>query len=92
MGARRGNPSSLQRWGTAAREAVEGARDSVAALVGASPGEIVFTGGGTEADDLAILGLARSAPSEKWSRGRSHAWSTPRCAKPPGASNSRVSR
>jgi cysteine desulfurase len=65
MGARRGNPSSLHALGTAAREAVEGARDSVAALVGASPGEIVFTGGGTEADDLAILGLARSAPSEK---------------------------
>src|SRR4028119_1341886 len=65
MGARRGNPSSLHALGTAAREAVEEARDSVAALVGASRGEIVFTSGGTEADDLAILGLARSAPREK---------------------------
>jgi len=65
MGARRGNPSSLHARGVAAREAVEGARESVAALLGASPGEIVFTGGGTEADDLAILGLARAAPVEK---------------------------
>ena len=65
MGAGRGNPSSLHALGTAAREAIEGARDSVAALVGASPAEIVFTSGGTEADDLAILGLARSAPREK---------------------------
>ena len=65
MDARRGNPSSLHALGTAAREAVEEARDTVAALVGASQGEIVFTGGGTEADDLAILGLARSVPSEK---------------------------
>ena len=65
MGAGRGNPSSLHALGTAAREAIEGARDSVASLVGASPAEIVFTSGGTEADDLAILGLARSAPREK---------------------------
>jgi cysteine desulfurase len=65
MGAGRGNPSSLHALGTAAREAIEGARDSVAALVGASPAEIVFTSGGTEADDLAVLGLARSAPREK---------------------------
>ena len=65
MGVRRGNPSSLHALGATAREAVEGARDSVAALVGASPGRIVFTSGGTEADDLAILGLARAAPTGK---------------------------
>jgi cysteine desulfurase len=65
MGARRGNPSSLHALGATAREALEEARDSVAALVGASPSEIVFTSGGTEADDLAILGLARVAPAEK---------------------------
>jgi len=65
MGGRRGNPSSLHALGAAAREAVEEARESVAALVGASPGEIVFTSGGTEADDLAILGLARAAPPGK---------------------------
>ncbi|MGH3148905.1 MAG: cysteine desulfurase family protein [Rubrobacter sp.] len=65
LGARRGNPSSLHAVGVAARDAVEEARGSVAALVGASPEEIVFTSGGTEADDLAILGLARSAPAER---------------------------
>jgi cysteine desulfurase len=61
----RGNPSSLHATGTAAREAVEGARASVAGMVGASPGEILFTGGGTESDNLAILGLARAAAPEK---------------------------
>ena len=65
FGGRRGNPSSLHAFGGAARAGLEGARESVAELVGASPGEIVFTSGGTEADDLAILGLARSAGPEK---------------------------
>ena len=65
LGARRGNPSSLHAPGGAAREAVEEVREPVAALVGASPGEIYFTGGGTEADNLAVLGLARAAPPEK---------------------------
>jgi cysteine desulfurase len=44
---------------------LEAARDSVASLIGAPHGEIVFTGGGTESDNLAILGLARSADPEK---------------------------
>jgi cysteine desulfurase len=65
LGARRGNPSSLHAPGAAAREAVEEAREPVAALIGASSGEIYFTGGGTEADNLAVLGLARAALSEK---------------------------
>jgi cysteine desulfurase len=65
LGARRGTPSSLHAFGAAAREAVEEAREPVAALIGASPGEIYFTGGGTEADNLAVLGLARAALSEK---------------------------
>jgi cysteine desulfurase len=65
LGGRRGNPSSLHAFGGSARAGVEEARDSVASLIGASPGEIVFTGGGTESDDLAVLGLARSAGSEK---------------------------
>jgi len=65
LGGRRGNPSSLHSVGSSARDALEEARDSVAALIGASPGEIVFTSGGTESDDLGILGLARSAGSEK---------------------------
>jgi cysteine desulfurase len=65
LGGRRGNPSSLHAFGGSAREGIEEARDSVASLIGASPGEIVFTSGGTESDDLAVLGLARSAGPEK---------------------------
>src|SRR3712207_625470 len=65
LGARRGNPSSLHAPGAAAREAVEDAREAAAELIGASPGDIVFTGGGTEADNLAVLGLARAASPEK---------------------------
>ncbi len=53
-----GNPNSLHLWGREAREAVERARSQVAALVGASPEEIVFTGGGSESDNLAIKGVA----------------------------------
>lgn len=58
---RRGNPSSLHAAGAAANEAVEEARESVAAMIGASPEEVVFTGGGTESDNLAVLGLTRTA-------------------------------
>src|SRR3712207_4077475 len=65
LGADRGNPSSIHARGAAAREAVEGARASVAALLGASPGEVFFTAGGTEADCLAVLGIARAAGPEK---------------------------
>ena len=54
-----GNPSSLHREGRKARKAVETARAQVAALFGADPSEIVFTGSGTEADNLAILGAVR---------------------------------
>jgi cysteine desulfurase len=55
------NPSSQHGPGRAARSAVETAREEVATLVGADPGEVVFTSGGTEADNLAIKGtvLAR---------------------------------
>ena len=54
-----GNPSSVHAAGRRARTAIEDARDRVAAAVGASPAEIVFTGGGTEADNLAVKGAAR---------------------------------
>jgi cysteine desulfurase len=53
-----GNPSSVHAFGRAAREMVEDARDRTAAAIGASPAEIVFTGGGTEADNLALKGAA----------------------------------
>ena len=65
LGANRGNPSSIHARGAAARAAVERARESVAALIGASPAEVVFTAGGTEADCLAVLGIARAAGPEK---------------------------
>ncbi|CAN5694429.1 cysteine desulfurase NifS [soil metagenome] len=65
LGGRRGNPSSLHAFGGSARERLEQARERVASLIGASPSEIVFTSGGTESDDLAILGLARSAGSDQ---------------------------
>ena len=65
FGGRRGNPSSLHALGNAARDAVEEARASVAALIGAPPEEVLFTSGGTESDAIAVLGLARSAPPDK---------------------------
>jgi cysteine desulfurase len=65
LGGRRGNPSSLHALGNSARDALEEARESVASFIGASPEEILFTSGGTESDDLAVLGLARSAALEK---------------------------
>ena len=52
-----GNASSIHNYGQHARAAVEKARGSVAALLRARPAEIVFTSGGTEADNLAIFGL-----------------------------------
>jgi cysteine desulfurase len=56
-----GNASSIHTFGQRARSAVETAREQVAALIGARPQEIVFTSGGTEADNHAIFGIAESA-------------------------------
>jgi cysteine desulfurase len=53
-----GNASSIHRMGREAREAVENSRERIAALLGADGSEIVFTSGGTEADNLAIKGTA----------------------------------
>jgi len=55
-----GNASSIHHHGQETRAAVERARESVAALLGCRASEVVFTSGGTEADNLAIFGLARS--------------------------------
>ena len=55
-----GNPSSIHQAGREARAAIDLARDGLAALLHAKPREIVFTGGGTEADNLAVIGLARA--------------------------------
>lgn len=53
-----GNPSSLHRYGQAALAAVDGARGTVATILGAEPAEIVFTANGTEANNLALRGVA----------------------------------
>ena len=54
-----GNPSSIHAAGREARAAVDDARDRLAALFRARPHEMIFTGGGTESDNLAVIGLAR---------------------------------
>ena len=61
----RGNPSSLHAPGAAARGTVEEARASVARLVHAEPGEVLFTASGTEADNLAVMGLAAAQPDKR---------------------------
>ncbi len=58
-GTRFGNPSGSHRAARDARRAVDEARDDVAALIGCAPGEVVFTGCGTESDNAAILGVLR---------------------------------
>jgi cysteine desulfurase len=61
-----GNPSSgIHDVGRTAAEAVEFAREQVASLIGASPGEIVFTSGATESNNLAILGLAKGSSGHR---------------------------
>src|SRR3954469_675871 len=57
------NASSQHAAGRAARAAVEDAREQVAALVGAAPDEVVFTSGGTEADNLAVKGAVLARPA-----------------------------
>jgi cysteine desulfurase len=60
FGPRFGNPSSTHRWGREARAALDEARERVGRCLGARPDEICFTSGGTEADNLAILGAWRA--------------------------------
>ena len=60
--ARVGNPSSLHGSGRAARRIVEESRESIADDLGVRPSAVIFTAGGTEADNLAIKGLAWAAP------------------------------
>jgi cysteine desulfurase len=64
------NPSSLHAEGRAARAAVDQARETIARVLGATPREIVFTGGGSEADVLAIVGTARALAAGAGSRRR----------------------
>ena len=55
-----GNPSGAHREARHARRALDDARDAVAALLGADPGNVVFTSGGTESDNLAVDGVLRA--------------------------------
>ena len=59
-----GNASSLHSFGRAARKAIETAREQVAAALGASPREIVFTGCGTESDNQAVKGVVFASRSK----------------------------
>ncbi len=63
-GPRFGNPSSTHRWGREARAALDEARERVAKCIGATSDEIAFTSGGTEGDNLAILGAFRALKSK----------------------------
>ena len=60
-----GNPSSSHAQGLLARDAMQRAREQVAALIGAHADEIVFTGSATEADNLAVLGVSRALPHKR---------------------------
>src|SRR6266850_2994515 len=59
-----GNASSVHAYGQEAKGAMEEARAKVAALLNATPGEIVFTSGGTESDNMGVLGAARALASK----------------------------
>jgi cysteine desulfurase len=65
FGARFGNPSSTHRWGREARVALDEARERLARALGASADEICFTSGGTEADNLAVIGAWRALRSSR---------------------------
>ena len=62
LGERFGNPSGDHRVARAARQAVDEARDIVADVVGCRPGDVVFTSGGTEADNMAVRGVHAARP------------------------------
>jgi len=73
FGPRFGNPSSVHRWGREARTALDEARERVGRCLGASADEVVFTSCGTEADNMALIGVWRARRGE----GRRAAVSTP---------------
>jgi cysteine desulfurase len=63
FGPRFGNPSSMHRWGREARTALDEARERLARCLGASPDELCFTSCGTEADNMALIGVWRARQS-----------------------------
>ena len=64
-GPRFGNPSSTHRWGREARAALDEARERIARCLGANADEICFTSGGTESDNLAVLGAWRARDQKR---------------------------
>src|SRR5215831_9675245 len=58
-----GNPSSVHRFGRDCRRRIEEAREQVSALAGAAPAQVVFTSGGTEANQLALRGAFAGPPA-----------------------------
>src|SRR5712692_209173 len=56
-----GNPSSAHRFGRAARAGIEASKRTIAEVLGAEPNQVIFTSGGTEADNLALIGAALAA-------------------------------
>lgn len=60
-----GNPSSIHWFGQIAKKAIDEAREKVACFIGAKPSEIIFTGSGTEADNLALFGIVNAYGSSK---------------------------
>ncbi len=73
FGARFGNPSSVHRWGREARTALDEAHERVARCIGASADEVIFTSCGTEADNMAVLGVWRARRAD----GRTAVLATP---------------
>jgi len=69
-----GNPSSVHRWGQRAEAILEHAREQLAAALGCESGEVVFTGGGTESDNLALAGVAFARREQS---GAGHLLTTP---------------
>jgi cysteine desulfurase len=64
FGPRFGNPSSMHRWGREARTALDEARERLARCLGAASDEVVFTSCGTEADNMALIGVWRAREAE----------------------------
>ena len=72
-----GNPSSSHTFGRSARSALDHARQQLAAALGAEPRHVYFTSGGTEADNLAVLGSALARRNERHSLAAAHLVTTP---------------
>src|SRR2546430_10906048 len=83
-----GNPSSAHRFGRTARAGVEEAKRTIAEALGVEPGQVIFTSGGTEADNLAVIGSALAARDRggpfRVAGGGAHAQGAA-AAPPPGA-------